>query len=151
VGRSIAIIIPPERLDEEERALARIRTGQRVEPFETVRRRKDGTHIDVSVTISPVKSSDGVVVGASKIARDISERRREERLRARWPWSRARYRASPDRVARRDDRSAERGRGSRRDIRRAAAVVHARLRTLSVCAAEFSCRTRRDRPRTRAR
>jgi PAS domain S-box-containing protein len=81
VGCSIRLIIPPECLDEEERVLARVRAGQRVEPFETVRRRKDGTHVDVSIAISPIKDAEGIVVGASKIARDISERRHEERLR----------------------------------------------------------------------
>jgi PAS domain S-box-containing protein len=76
VGRSINIIIPPERRDEETLVLSRIRQGLSVEHFETVRRRKDGTFIEISLTVSPVKDENGVVVGASKIARDISERRR---------------------------------------------------------------------------
>jgi PAS domain S-box-containing protein len=81
VGQPITIIIPPERLTEEQHLLTQIRAGKRVEPYETVRRRKDGTEIDVSLTLSPIRDAGGVVVGASKIARDISERRRAERIR----------------------------------------------------------------------
>jgi PAS domain S-box-containing protein len=81
IGQSITIVIPPERLHEEARVLSRIRSGLRVEPFETVRRRRDGVEIDVSLTVSPIRNAAGMVVGASKIARDISERRRSERLR----------------------------------------------------------------------
>jgi PAS domain S-box-containing protein len=77
IGQSIAIIIPPERLFEEDQVLARIRAGQPVE-METVRRRKDGTSIDISLKVSPVKNDDGHIVGASKIARDITARRRSE-------------------------------------------------------------------------
>jgi hypothetical protein len=61
--------------------LTQIRAGHRVEPYETTRRRKDGTEIDVSLTVSPIRDVGGTVIGASKIARDISERRRAERLR----------------------------------------------------------------------
>jgi PAS domain S-box-containing protein len=81
VGKPIQLIIPPDRHGEEQRALARISAGHRIEPFETVRRRKDSTDIDVSLTMSPIKNAEGVVIGASKIARDITQRRREERLR----------------------------------------------------------------------
>jgi PAS domain S-box-containing protein len=81
VGRSIKVIVPPERHPEEEHILARIRQGERVEHFETVRRRKDGSLIDVSVTVSPVNDRYGRVIGASKIARDISARKRDERER----------------------------------------------------------------------
>jgi PAS domain S-box-containing protein len=76
VGRPITILIPPDRLDEEPRILARLRNGERMDHFETVRKRKDGTLIDISLTISPVKDSTGHVVGASKIARDITEAKR---------------------------------------------------------------------------
>jgi PAS domain S-box-containing protein len=72
IGRSITIIIPTERLQEEVEVLARIRCGQRIEHFQTVRRRKDGTDVDVSLTVSPVRGSDGRVVGASKTARDVT-------------------------------------------------------------------------------
>ena len=78
VGRSIALIIPPEHRHEEAGLLARLARGERIEHFETVRMRKDGARIDVSLTISPVRDSTGRVVGASKIARDISERKRME-------------------------------------------------------------------------
>ena len=79
VGRHITLIIPRDRHAEEEHVLARLRRGERVEHFETVRMRKDGTAIDISLTVSPVLSATGVVVGASKIARDISDRKRMER------------------------------------------------------------------------
>ena len=79
VGRPITLIIPPDRLDEEASILARIRRGDRVDHYETVRVRKDGRQIDISLTVSPVKAQDGTVIGASKIARDITERKRMER------------------------------------------------------------------------
>jgi len=78
VGRSIALIIPEERLHEERQFLLRLRAGERIEHFETVRRRKDGRMVDVSLTISPVRDLTGRIIGASKIARDISSRRRFE-------------------------------------------------------------------------
>jgi PAS domain S-box-containing protein len=78
VGRSITMLIPPERIEEEDRILAQIRRGQRVDHFETIRVRKDGSHFDVSLTISPVKDAHGRIVGASKVARDITERVRQE-------------------------------------------------------------------------
>jgi PAS domain S-box-containing protein len=76
VGRSITTIIPPERLAEEDLVLDRIRSGRAVEHFETVRQRKDGSRIDISLTVSPIRTPDGRVIGASKIARDISPLRR---------------------------------------------------------------------------
>jgi len=83
IGKPITILIPPERLDEEPQILARIRRGERIDHYETVRRRKDGTLIDISLTVSPVRDERGRVVGASKIARDISERKQAEaRMRA---------------------------------------------------------------------
>jgi PAS domain S-box-containing protein len=78
IGRSITILIPRERLSEEDLVLSRIRAGQRVEHFDTVRCRKDGTRVDVSLTVSPIRGRDGTIVGASKIARNISERKRIE-------------------------------------------------------------------------
>jgi len=75
VGRSIALIIPPERAAELPEIMARLRRGERVEHFETVRMRKDGRRIEVSVSISPIHDGDGTVVGASAIARDISGRK----------------------------------------------------------------------------
>lgn len=76
VGRPITMVIPEDRLDEEPTILARIRSGERVDHFETIRRRKDGTFIDISLTISPIRDGDGNIIGASKIARDISDRKR---------------------------------------------------------------------------
>lgn len=78
VGRPITMIIPPELHDEEKRIIARLRKGERIEHYETVRMRKSGAKIDVSLTISPLLDSRGHVIGASKIARDISERKRVE-------------------------------------------------------------------------
>jgi PAS domain S-box-containing protein len=79
VGKPITIIIPPDRLQEEPMILQRLRFGQRVDHFETVRRAKDGRLIDISVTISPVRDATGRIVGASKIARDITLQKRFER------------------------------------------------------------------------
>jgi PAS domain S-box-containing protein len=75
VGKPITLLIPESRLDEEPAILAEIRRGNRVDHFETVRRRKDGSLVDLSLTISPVRNARGAIVGASKIARDITERR----------------------------------------------------------------------------
>ena len=79
IGRHITTIIPIERHSEEDHVLNEIRNGRRVEHFETVRCRKDGSHFDVSLTVSPIHTSDGVIVGASKIARDITEQKRLRR------------------------------------------------------------------------
>jgi PAS domain S-box-containing protein len=78
IGNPVAILIPSERKHEEHAILNRIRRGERVDHFETVRQRKDGTLIDISLTISPVRGADGKVVGASGISRDITERKRSE-------------------------------------------------------------------------
>jgi PAS domain S-box-containing protein len=75
IGQSIIKLLPPDRLDEEAQILARLQRGEWVEHFETRRQRKDGRVIDVSLTISPIRNSEGVIVGASKIARDITEQR----------------------------------------------------------------------------
>lgn len=82
VGQHITLIIPPDRRDEETQILQRLRRGERIEHFETIRRRKDGVLLDISLTISPVKDGSGKIIGASKVARDVTERKRaEERLR----------------------------------------------------------------------
>jgi PAS domain S-box-containing protein len=82
IGKPITLIIPPERQDEEHEILTRIVRGDRVEHFETVRVSKHGRRIDISLTVSPVRDSTGRVIGASKIARDITDRKRaEEALR----------------------------------------------------------------------
>ncbi|HUR63261.1 MAG TPA: PAS domain S-box protein [Candidatus Thermoplasmatota archaeon] len=82
VGQSIVRLFPPDRVGEEASILARIQRGERVDHFETKRVRKDGTVIDVSVTISPLFDASGTLVGASKIARDITERKQSERERS---------------------------------------------------------------------
>ena len=81
IGKSIRLIIPQDRQSEEDYVLSRIRRGARVEHFETVRQRKDGSLLDISLTVSPIKDARGTVIGASKIARDITERKRFERER----------------------------------------------------------------------
>jgi PAS domain S-box-containing protein len=78
VGKSITLIIPPERLDEERIILERLCRGERIEHFETVRVTRDGRRLDISLSISPVRDDEGRIIGASKIARDISERKRAE-------------------------------------------------------------------------
>jgi PAS domain S-box-containing protein len=83
IGTSIMRLIPPDHHGEEDQILARIRAGERMDPIETVRVAKDGRLLDVSITVSPIRDATGTVVGASKIARDISERKRaEEKLQA---------------------------------------------------------------------
>lgn len=81
VGKPVTILIPSERENEEPMILERIRRGERIEHYETVRRRKDGSLVDISITVSPIRDPAGKVVGASKIARDISERRRAHEQR----------------------------------------------------------------------
>ena len=78
VGRPISIIIPPDRPNEMLRVLARLQRGEHIEPFETVRRRKDATLVEVSVTVSPIRSLSGKVIGASTIGRDITEEKRAD-------------------------------------------------------------------------
>ncbi len=75
IGQSVAKLFPADRLSEESHILARLHAGERVEHFESVRRRKDGVFIDVSLTISPIRDAGGRIVGASKIARDITEQK----------------------------------------------------------------------------
>ena len=81
VGRSILTLIPPDRQHEEPDIIERIRRGERIDHYETVRRRKDGSQFDISVTVSPLKDQKGQIIGASKIARDISDRIKNERRR----------------------------------------------------------------------
>jgi two-component system sensor histidine kinase UhpB len=74
VGQHIFLIIPPDRRTEEEEVLARLRSGEKIDHFETVRQTKDGRHMTISLTVSPVRDAAGTIVGASKVARDITER-----------------------------------------------------------------------------
>jgi PAS domain S-box-containing protein len=76
VGQSIKILIPEDRLSEEDDVLARVRSGIGVDHFETIRKRKDGTFLNISLTVSPIRNKDGVIIGASKIARDITTQKR---------------------------------------------------------------------------
>jgi len=78
IGRSIRMIIPEDRQSEEDFVLSNIRTGRAVSHFETIRRRKDGSTLPISLTVSPVYDDEGTIIGASKIARDITERKRLE-------------------------------------------------------------------------
>jgi two-component system CheB/CheR fusion protein len=81
VGQSILTLIPMDRRHEEPHIIQRIKSGERIDHYETVRRRKDGSLINISVTVSPLKDENGKVIGASKIARDITDRIRNERRR----------------------------------------------------------------------
>ncbi|HKQ47070.1 MAG TPA: PAS domain S-box protein [Phycisphaerae bacterium] len=82
IGQSITLIIPPERLNEEAEFIELLRRGERIAHFETERMRKDGSRVDISLSISPIKDEDGRVVGAAKVARDITGRKlAEQRLR----------------------------------------------------------------------
>ena len=98
IGQNITMVIPPERRDEEVEILARLARGERIEHFDTVRRRKDGTLINVSLTVSPIRNASGQIVGASKVARDITERKlaeeRERRILAESAAANAKFRAA---------------------------------------------------------
>lgn len=76
IGKNVTVLIPPERQAEEPGILARLRKGERIDHYETIRRRKDGADVHVSLTVSPIKDGMGKIVGASKIARDITEQKR---------------------------------------------------------------------------
>jgi two-component sensor histidine kinase len=78
VGKSVTVLIPPDRQHEEVLILDRIQRGDRIEHYETVRQRKDGRLIDISLTVSPMRGAEAKVIGASKIARDITDRKRSE-------------------------------------------------------------------------
>ena len=78
IGKSVTLLFPADRYNEEPEIIARIRRGERVDHYETVRMRKDGSLIDISLTVSPVKDAHGKVIGASKIARDITERKQAQ-------------------------------------------------------------------------
>lgn len=79
IGQSVTMLIPPDRHDEEPRILDRIKNGEPTKHYETIRRRKDGSLVEISLSVSPIRSRDGRIIGASKIARDITERRLMER------------------------------------------------------------------------
>jgi PAS domain S-box-containing protein len=83
VGQHITLIIPTARHGEENDVLARIRRGEKLDHFETVRRAKDGREVHISLTVSPVRDATGKIIGASKVARDITERKHAEEERER--------------------------------------------------------------------
>ena len=78
IGQPITILIPEDRHSEEREILTRIRRGERIDHYETIRRRKDGSLVVVSLTVSPVRNAEGQIIGASKIARDITEQKRSQ-------------------------------------------------------------------------
>jgi PAS domain S-box-containing protein len=78
IGKPVTLLIPANQIDEEPAILQKLRRGERIDHYETVRIRKDGTLLDVSLTVSPIKDANGTIIGASKIARDITERKRME-------------------------------------------------------------------------
>lgn len=82
IGRSIFTLVPPNLVEEERDILDRIRRGERIEHFQTIRRRKDGRLIDISLTVSPITSADGAIVGASKIAHDVTKQKRTQTQQA---------------------------------------------------------------------
>ena len=79
IGQPVLLIIPPDLHAEEAMILARVRDGQRIEHYETVRRRKDGQLITIALTVSPVRNASGAIIGASKVARDITENKQTKR------------------------------------------------------------------------
>jgi PAS domain S-box-containing protein len=99
IGQSVRVLIPPDRQAEEDEILARIKRGERVNHFETVRLAKDGRRVDVSLTVSPVRDSSGAVVAASKTARDITE---QKRARARQAYLSAIVESSEDAILAKD-------------------------------------------------
>ena len=82
VGKKINILAPPERVGEIEEILERLRRGEAIKQFETIRRRKDGTDVHVSLSITPVRNSSGDIIGASAVQHDISERKRREEIQS---------------------------------------------------------------------
>jgi PAS domain S-box-containing protein len=93
VGKPMTLIFPPDRVDEEIALITRLSEGEDIPPYETIRVRKDGTNIEVSLSLSPVKDSSGRIVGSSRIARDISE---EKRSRRELEAAHARYKSTLD-------------------------------------------------------
>ena len=80
IGKHISILIPPDRLGEEDMIISNLRAGRRIDHFETIRHTKSGRQLQVSLTVSPIRDANGNVVGASKIARDITSQKEAEEL-----------------------------------------------------------------------
>ena len=120
IGKPITMLIPEQHRDEETRILERIRSGERIDHFETVRRRKDGSLVSISLTVSPITDGLGRIVGASKIARDITEqKRREEQITPARPRGRPSHQESSGAGAshRASHQRRDRGRAQERDRR----------------------------------
>ncbi len=103
IGKHIRLIIPPERWAEEDDVLARLRRGERIDHFETIRRTKDGRLLNISLTVSPIRDQNGTIVGASKVARDITERKQAELERERLLASEREARAQAEEASRLKD------------------------------------------------
>ena len=118
IGQPITLVIPQDRQGEEREILTRIRRGERIDHFETVRQRKNGVSIVVSLTVSPVKDANGKIVGASKIARDITEQKKNQDRSGFWharPSNAAR--TTCERISNGQSFSVELARRSQRDNR----------------------------------
>jgi PAS domain S-box-containing protein len=103
IGKPVTILIPDDHPDEEPSILSRLRAGERIEHYETQRVRKDGTLIDISLTVSPIRGPDGTIIGASKVARDITDRKRAEAERERLLASEQRARQEAEEASRLKD------------------------------------------------
>lgn len=126
-GRHITLIIPPELRHEEDEILAKLRRGERIAHFETIRRTKDGRDLNISLTVSPIRDASGQVIGASKVARDITERKSLERDRERLlRWERDTRKQLSDAVSARDEFIAV----AAHELRNPLHVVHLTLQLL---------------------
>ena len=147
----ITMLIPEGRRHEEEQILARIRDGQAVEPYETVRRRKDGSLLDISLAVSPIVDEDGRIVGASKIARDITARKRAAGRRAAQPRGAERSRR-PRAVRNLYRRLAAQDRADERALRRRALSTTCGPSSAATSGRSCACSGRnRSRPRSSPR
>jgi PAS domain S-box-containing protein len=126
-GRHITLIIPPELRHEEDEILAKLRRGERIAHYETIRRTKDGRDLNISLTVSPIRDASGRVIGASKVARDITERKSLERDRERLlQWERDTRKQLSDAVSARDEFIAV----AAHELRNPLHVVHLTLQLL---------------------
>jgi PAS domain S-box-containing protein len=127
IGRHITLIIPPELHHEEHEILAKLRRGERIAHYETIRRTKDGRDLNISLTVSPIRDASGRVIGASKVARDITERKSLERERERLlQWERDTRKQLSDAVSARDEFIAV----AAHELRNPLHVVHLTLQLL---------------------
>jgi PAS domain S-box-containing protein len=127
IGRHITLIIPAELHHEEDEILAKLRRGERIAHYETIRRTKDGRDLNISLTVSPIRDASGRVIGASKVARDITERKSLERERERLlQWERDTRKQLSDAVSARDEFIAV----AAHELRNPLHVVHLTLQLL---------------------